>query len=81
MQLDGLIATIDGLSLTPAGIASSLDSKLQAARQANNTNAACGEMNAFINDVTAQSGNKLTATQAQQLLSSANAIKTSLGCP
>jgi hypothetical protein len=32
-------------------------------------------MSALINDVNAQSGNKLTAAQAQQLLSSANAIK------
>jgi hypothetical protein len=39
------------------------------------------DMNAFIDEVMAQSGKKLTVDQANQLIAQANAIKTSLGCP
>lgn len=83
-QINNLTTTINGFNLSPAGIANSFNSKLQAATQAlgaNNTNAACGNMNAFINEVNAQSGKKLTTAQAGQLLASANQIKTSIGCP
>jgi hypothetical protein len=48
--------------------------------QANNTNAACRDLGAFINEVNAQSGKKRTLAEAQQLLSSASQIETAIGC-
>ena len=44
--------------------------------------AACGKLNAFINEVNAKTKSKhLTLVQASKLLAAANAIKSSLGCP
>jgi hypothetical protein len=44
------------------------------------TATACESLTAFINECQAQSGKKLTADQASQLINSANQIKTDLGC-
>ncbi len=46
-----------------------------------NTVAACNQLNAFINQVQAQSGLQLTVGQANQLIASANQIRAALGCP
>jgi hypothetical protein len=42
---------------------------------------ACGLLNAFITEVQAQSGKKITAAQASQLIAAATQIKAVLGCP
>ena len=47
----------------------------------NNVSAACGKLNAFLNQVNAkQSNGQLTAAQANQLRQQANAIKAQIGC-
>ena len=66
------------------GIENSLDSKLDAALDAlddvnlNNDGAARNSLQAFINAVEAQRGNKLTDAQADQLIGSAQEIQASL---
>lgn len=81
-----LITAIDNLGLA-AGVANSLTAPLGQASQLlndnnpNNDSAACGKLNAFINqiDTKVQNG-QLTSAQSSQLLQTANALKTSLGC-
>jgi hypothetical protein len=83
-QIDNLTTTINNFNLSPAGIAKSFISQLQAAATgllANDTSGACTSVNDLIHHLNAQSGKKLTTAQAQQLLASANTLKTSLGCP
>jgi YVTN family beta-propeller protein len=83
--IEGLIQMVQNLNLKQ-GIENSLDAKLENARDAleaaNNgdLNAACNLLDAFINQVNAQSGNALTVEQANQLRASAQQIKTTLGC-
>ena len=67
----------------PRGTARSLDAKLEAALaawQAGNTADACGALSAFVNEVGAQAGNKLSEAQAQQLTAAANDIRALIGC-
>jgi hypothetical protein len=45
-----------------------------------NNGAACNQLGAFINQVQAQAGKKLTQAEAAQLIQIANAAKTALGC-
>ena len=81
-QLNDLIELVKSFDL-PAGTESSLVDKLQAALAATNvsdTATACGSLTAFINEVQAQSGKKLPADQASQMINSANQIKAGLGC-
>ena len=81
-QLNDLIELVESFDL-PAGTESSLVDKLQEALAAINvsdTATACGSLTAFINEVQAQSGKKLTADQASQMINSANQIKAGLGC-
>jgi len=67
------------------GIVNSLDAKLGAVQQAltaanaGNRADAASKLNAFINDVAAQSGKALTADQAAQLISTAKQIQALLG--
>lgn len=81
-----LISIIGNMGL-PAGVVNSLTAPLkQAAALLNDNNpsndvAACGKLDAFINQVNAKTQNgQLTLAQATQLLQAANAIKSSLGC-
>ena len=80
-----LVNTTNSLNLQQ-GIDNSLDAKLQAAlaalsaAKANDITTACSQINAFLNEVMAQSGKKLTVAQANQLIAQANAIMTALGC-
>jgi hypothetical protein len=61
----------------PLGQASALLSD----NNSSNDNAACGKLDAFINQVNAKAkSGQLTSAQASQLLQAANAIKASLGC-
>lgn len=79
-----LIAAINSMGL-PTGVANSLSAPLGQAsallndNNPNNDSAACGKLNAFINQVNAKTP-PLTGAQATQLLQAANAIKASLGC-
>src|SRR6266404_3458135 len=77
-----LIALVQSLGL-PSGTANSLIVKLQAAASAldrGNIQAACGSLGAFLNEVNAQEGKKLTAAQADLLKAEATRIRAVLGC-
>lgn len=86
------VAAIEALAITVAemnlqnGIDNSLDTKLDAALHAledatvNNNGAACNSLDAFINAVEAQRGNKITSAQADELVAAAHQIKIMLGC-
>lgn len=81
-QVNDLIALIRSFNLAP-GTANSLITKLQdvlTAIDASDTATACSNLTAFVNAAAAQSGKKLTASQATQLIDSANSIKADLGC-
>jgi len=81
-QIAGLIALVQSLGLHP-GTANSLIVKLQAAASAldrGNLQAACGNLGAFLNEVNAQEGKKLTAAQADLLIAEATRIRAVLGC-
>lgn len=81
-QIEDLIELVESFNLS-AGIEASLLTKLRdalAAIEASDTTTACDSLSAFINECQAQSGKKLTADQATQLITTANAIKTDLGC-
>jgi hypothetical protein len=82
-EIEDLIDLVKSFNL-PAGTENSLTTKLQNARAAiaaNNIPATCDWLSSFINECQAQSGKKLTEAQASQLISTASAIKTQLGCP
>jgi hypothetical protein len=86
------LAAIEALAMTVIemnlqnGIENSLDSKLDAALNAlgdvnvNNDGAACNSLQAFINAVEAQRGNKLMDSQADQLIASTQEILALLNC-
>jgi len=81
-QINGLIALVQSLGL-PSGTAKSLVVKLQDAANAldtENTEAACSKLGAFLQEVNAQTGKKLTAAQADLLIAEATRIRTVLGC-
>ncbi len=82
-QLGNLIATVDGFNLQP-GISNSLDAKLAAATdsavQRPDNATACNQLGALINEAQAQSGNMLTAQQANQLIAAAAQVQATLGC-
>jgi hypothetical protein len=74
---------VDSFNL-PDGIETSLQAKLKAALAAINsgdTATACTKLEDFIHGVQAQSGKKLMTAQADLLISLANQIERSLGCP
>jgi streptogramin lyase len=77
-QLGDLIAAVIGL-----GPGQSMSDKLAAARTAlesGNLAEACATLGAFANEVAAQSGKRLTAAQAQQLVGSAARIRAVIDC-
>jgi hypothetical protein len=66
------------------GIETSLLSKLRSALDAinaGNVRIACSLLDSFMHEVQAQSGKKITAAQAAQLIAAATQIKAVLGCP
>jgi probable HAF family extracellular repeat protein len=85
-ELSSLISLIQSFNLAQ-GIENSLDAKLQNAEAALESaksgalTSACGLLQAFINEVNAQSGNKINADQADQLRTSAQNIEATMGCP
>jgi len=77
-----LQATVAGLGL-PKGLTTALNAKLQDALNdlnAGDTAGACDSLQAFLNQVKAQTGKGLTSAQAQELTDAASAIRTQLGC-
>jgi Thrombospondin type 3 repeat len=82
-QLADLDAAVRALGLDK-GPANSLLVKVQAASKSilsGQTVDACGQLGAFINEVQAQSGNKIAAAAAASLIAAAQQIRTGLGCP
>ena len=81
--LSNLISRVVALNLQN-GISNALDAKLDTAISAisdmndNNNVAAVNSLNAFINSVEAQKGNKITIEDADMLIASANKIITKL---
>ena len=68
----------------PAGTTSSLNSQLNDALTAvlaGNDAEACVSLQAFINHVQAQTGKKISESQAEELLNAANEIRSTIGCP
>jgi hypothetical protein len=85
-MLEGIINTVIALNLQQ-GISNSVDAKLQSALQAiddtnsNNDVAAINSLNAFINAVEAQRGNKISEADADELISAAQALIAVLESP
>jgi hypothetical protein len=79
-----LITFVQGVSGLNAGQKNSLLAKLNAANdslQRGNSNAACGQMNAFVNEVDAdQKAGRLTSGDAGTMTNAARQIQRSLGC-
>jgi hypothetical protein len=68
-------------ALPPQGLGSSFIDKLQAIQLSLlQTPPPCGQINAFEQEVEAQSGKKLTLNQADQLLGLVQSLAPTLGC-
>jgi hypothetical protein len=77
-----LIGEVEELGL-PHGIARSLLAKLGGAQRrldAGNLAAACDKLGAFANEVRAQTGKRIDAAEAAELVSQVSAVRASLGC-
>ena len=75
-SIQQLITTVNGMNL-PQGTTTSLDAKLNATLNSlngGNTNAAANQLNAFINEVDAQTGKAILPAQALQLITVAQGI-------
>ena len=83
--LTGLATFVQTLNLSN-GITNSLDAKLQNALQAldaanaGDSPSACNRLVAFTNEVSAQAGKAITASQAAQLIALANQVQAALAC-
>ncbi|HEX5703878.1 MAG TPA: FG-GAP-like repeat-containing protein [Pyrinomonadaceae bacterium] len=77
--IQNLVTAIGNMGL-PANVENSLIAPLNNINPGNQS-AACGKLDAFINQINAKSQNgQLTSAQASQLLQAASAIKAMLGC-
>ena len=77
-QLTDLLAQVAGV-----GPGNSLSAKvqiIQAKVAAGDQASACGALGAFVNEVKAQTGKKISPLQASQLIAVANNIKATFGC-
>ena len=77
-QLNDLLAYVNGL-----GPGTSLPDKVQTAINyypASGTADPCSELTAIVNEAKAQSGKKLTVTQANTIIEDANRIRAVIGC-
>jgi len=77
-----LIAEVTGAGL-PHGIERSLLAKLEGAQRkvdADHLEGACGSLGAYVNEVRAQSGKKLEAAYAEELILEAIGVRDALGC-
>ncbi len=80
-QINSLTTLVNGFNL-PSAIGNSLVSKLSNAQtqfSVRNTKAACNVIDAFINEVSAQTGKKITADQANQMIANALRINAVMG--
>ena len=80
MLATGVLVNSFGL---PKGLQTSLHAKLQHALEAINADdkaTACSDLAAFINEVRAQSGKKLSVSQANQLIAAVQQARTAMGC-
>lgn len=81
-QLNDLTTLVKDFNI-PSGVESSLLAKLQSAladAKQGRTCEASNKLRAFMNEVQAQSGKKISPTQANQMLAAAARIRTVLGC-
>jgi len=84
-QTQNVVALVQTLDVKQA-ITSSLDAKLQniqaalAAATAGDRPSACNMLNAFVNEVEAQTGKTLTTAQAADLIAAARRVQAVLGC-
>lgn len=79
----GIIDQVDSFDL-PKGLDNALKVKLEKVLEAvedGDIDTACSELGAFVNQVEAQAGKKLTVEQAQELLDAAALLADQLGCP
>ena len=82
-QLEELAGAVAALAVQPAGLKTAFGAKLAAAAKAladGDTAAACAALQDFANHVKAQSGKKVAAATAAELIAAAQAIRTALGC-
>jgi len=82
-QAENLTTLVESLNLG-GGTSTSLTSKLDNAIDlfaTGSTTTACNVVNAFVNQVKAQSGKKLTSDQADQIIADAERIRAAQGCP
>jgi hypothetical protein len=80
--IDQVEADLAALALDH-GIANALDSKLDdalTALAAGDTATACGSLNAFLNQVAAQRGKRLSEAEADDLTTAVNEVGAALGC-
>ena len=81
-QTTNLTTLVSNLPTPPPG--GSLDAKLQqilANINSGNFSGACTNLAAFISEVQAQSGKKISASDATALIQAAETIKAAIGCP
>ena len=81
-DVEDIIEQVDGFDL-PDGLSNALEAKLQKALDAieqGDVATACSELQAFENQVMAQSGKKMTAEQAAELLEAVDQIQSEIGC-
>jgi hypothetical protein len=82
LELDDLQVRVQRLHI-PQDIRSSLIAKLSNAKaslEAGQTQHFCGLLDAFINEVRAQSGKKIPTVEADELIHAANEIGVRIGC-
>ena len=82
-QLADLEAQVRALGLDK-GIENSLLVKIQGASRdlsMGKSSTGCGKLDALVNEVLAQSGNKIPAAAAADLVAAARQVRTGLGCP
>jgi hypothetical protein len=77
-QLANLIKAVTGIA--PGSSYADKLTQVQADIAAGDTATTCSDLRAFINEVNAESGKKLTASQASALVASAQQIQSTLGC-
>jgi hypothetical protein len=81
-SLADLRASVGGLEV-PAGLVNALKAKLVSAQRSLDeldTDGACLELTAFANQVRAQSGKKISTSEAEALLARVATFRKSLGC-
>jgi hypothetical protein len=78
-QIEALIAIVEGFDLQP-GVKNALLSQLRAAAANGAPPSVCGNLKSFLNLVAAQQGKAISTSQADQMTTAAQQIRTSLGC-